>query len=153
MNAEYFLENVEKLKDLNKDAPIIVEGKRDYFALKKMGIEGEIIIFNFGYSIPLFSEIIAKKYRKVILLFDWDERGNILTKEIFKNLSALGVQCILDSRESFQRFLKSASSVEDLFPIYEDILEEVLSGKDPGKIRKFPSLKKSKVKNKSRNKF
>ncbi len=149
MNAEEFLENIEKLKDLNKDAPIIVEGRKDYNALKKMGIEGKIIIFNFGYSISAFAELIAENYRKVILLFDWDDKGNTLTKEISDNLGALGVQCNLEPRENFHRFLKDAKCVEDLFPIYEKILEEIFSGNDPRKIRKFFSSKKTKVKNKS----
>ncbi len=149
MKAEEFLENIEKLKDLNRDAPIIVEGRKDYNALKKMGIEGEIIIFNFGYSISAFADLIAEKYQKVILLFDWDEKGNTLTKEVSNNLRALGVQCILDSRENFHRFLKDAKCVEDLFPIYEKILEEIFSGNDPRKIRKLSSSKKTRVKDKS----
>ena len=61
-----------------EDSVIIVEGKRDRLALKKIGITREIIEFHrFGGMINFVDEVA--KHQKLIILFDGDRKGRYLT--------------------------------------------------------------------------
>ncbi len=79
---EYIRRIFDDLLFLNKSIPIIVEGKRDRIALKRLGLKGKIIQLHRGQSIYEFCEDILKKYEKVILLIDWDKRGEQLYQKV-----------------------------------------------------------------------
>ena len=106
MDYEKSLDELEKtlieLKEENKTIPIIVEGDKDIEALKKLGIEGEIIRFNRGMSIPDFCDMISKKHKRVILLTDWDKKGGYLCSTIKKNLESR-VECNTRYRKIFAK--------------------------------------------------
>lgn len=106
MDYEKSLEDLEKaiseLQDENKTVPIIVEGDKDVEALKKLGINGEIIRFNTGMSIANFCDMIAQRFKNVILLTDWDRKGGYLAFMIKKNLESR-VKCNTKYREIFAR--------------------------------------------------
>lgn len=82
-------EVLEALFEVNKKCPVIVEGKRDALALRKLGLIGEIITLHRGISLYDFSEEISEKYDKVVVLLDWDEKGEDLSKTIHKHLEGL----------------------------------------------------------------
>ena len=72
------------VKNLNDEsragALVVVEGKRDVEALKAIGFEGEVFTLSHrGKLVELVSD--AEKYRKTILLLDFDHKGRILTKK------------------------------------------------------------------------
>ncbi len=104
MDYEKSLEDLEKalfeLREENKTIPIIVEGKKDILALRKLDVTGEIIRFNQGMSIPDFCDMISQKYKSIILLTDWDRKGGFLCSTIKKNLGGL-VNCNTRYREIF----------------------------------------------------
>jgi 5S rRNA maturation endonuclease (ribonuclease M5) len=106
MDYEKSLEDLEKalseLQEENKTVPIIVEGDKDMEALKKLGINGEIIRFNTGMSIANFCDMIAQKFKNVILLTDWDRKGGYLAYMIKKNLESR-VKCNTKYREVFAK--------------------------------------------------
>lgn len=106
MDYEKSLEDLEKaiyeLQEENKTVPIIVEGDKDVEALKKLGINGEIIRFNTGMSIANFCDMIAQRFKNVILLTDWDRKGGYLAFTIKKNLESR-VKCNTKYREIFAR--------------------------------------------------
>lgn len=61
-----------------KDGIVVVEGKRDFNALRKLGYQGKILEFHkFGGIINFVDS--AAKYKKIILLFDRDKKGRYLT--------------------------------------------------------------------------
>ena len=61
-----------------KDSVVIVEGKRDSIALKKLGYSGKILEFHrFGGMID-FADSVSK-YKRLIILFDRDKKGRTLT--------------------------------------------------------------------------
>ncbi|MEM3695134.1 MAG: toprim domain-containing protein [Candidatus Bathyarchaeia archaeon] len=75
------------LEQINEEAakgkPIIVEGKRDVEALKKLAVEGKIITAKAGKTLlELVAELEETGAKEVILLLDFDRRG----KELMKNL-------------------------------------------------------------------
>ena len=57
---------------------IVVEGKRDLNALRKLGYQGRILEFHKFGGINNFADSAAK-YKKIILLFDRDKKGRYLT--------------------------------------------------------------------------
>jgi len=85
--AERLREVLGALYEVNKRFPVIVEGKKDAIALKKLGLAGEIIILHSGKGLYDFSEDIAEKFSKVIILLDWDEKGESLYSVVSKYLS------------------------------------------------------------------
>jgi len=61
-----------------KDSLVVVEGKKDSIALKKLGYIGKVLEFyRFGGMID-FTDSVAK-YKKLIILFDRDKKGRTLT--------------------------------------------------------------------------
>ena len=85
--AERLREVLEALSEVNKRIPIIVEGKRDAAALKKLGFSGEVITLHGGKGIYEFCEDIAERYPKVMLLLDWDDKGEKLYSALSGNLT------------------------------------------------------------------
>ena len=75
------------MKHLNskKESVVIVEGKRDSNALRKLGFSGKILEFHSFKGIVIFSDSVAK-YKNIILLLDGDRKGRYLTKRIIKLL-------------------------------------------------------------------
>jgi len=61
-----------------KDSIVVVEGKRDSSALKKLGYTGKVLEFHrFGGMID-FTDSVSK-YKRLIILFDRDKKGRKLT--------------------------------------------------------------------------
>ncbi|HIJ59951.1 MAG TPA: hypothetical protein HPP56_04985 [Nitrospirae bacterium] len=87
--ANRIMEILYELYCNNKNSPIIVEGKKDKEALRKIGLEGEIISINNGKGIYDFCEFINENYDSVILLTDWDFKGESIFKLLAINLSGL----------------------------------------------------------------
>ena len=90
MDYKKCLEEIEKtlenLKEENIFIPVIVEGEKDIVALKKIGISGNIIPINSGISLIDFCDKIAREYKEIIILTDWDRKGGYLCHTITKNL-------------------------------------------------------------------
>jgi 5S rRNA maturation endonuclease (ribonuclease M5) len=57
---------------------VIVEGKRDSNALKKLGFTGKILEFHKFSGMIAFADSVAK-YERLIVLFDRDKKGRTLT--------------------------------------------------------------------------
>lgn len=64
--------------NLMKDSVVVVEGKRDAYALKTLGFSGQIIEFHKFGGIVNFADSVAR-YQKLIILFDRDKKGRYLT--------------------------------------------------------------------------
>ena len=64
-----------------KDSVVVVEGKRDSNALRKLGFSGKILEFHSFRGLVKFSDSVAK-YKNVILLLDGDRKGRYLTRRI-----------------------------------------------------------------------
>jgi 5S rRNA maturation endonuclease (ribonuclease M5) len=85
--AERLRKVIEALYEANKSIPIIVEGNRDLSALRMLGLTGEIITLHRGKSLYEFCSDIAERFQKVILLLDWDKKGENLNKNISMHLN------------------------------------------------------------------
>lgn len=110
LQAQELLEKIEevlkKLKEINTEMPIIVEGESDVRALRELGLEGEIIPINKGQSLFNFCEEIARKYGRVVILTDWDRKGGHLCKLLKENLKANDVLFNTEMRAKLAGYCK-----------------------------------------------
>jgi len=84
--AERLHEVIEALGEVNKRFPVVVEGKKDLQALRKLGLSGDIIPLHSGKGLYDFSEELAERFSKVVLLLDWDAKGDNLFTTLTSNL-------------------------------------------------------------------
>ena len=74
----YELKNFVSQLNSMKESVVIVEGKRDSLALKKIGFTGKILEFNRFSGMINFVDSVAKQ-KNLIILFDGDNKGRHLT--------------------------------------------------------------------------
>ena len=85
------VQDVSRVKDFVKslnsvhNGIIVVEGKRDEDALKKLGYCGKICQFHSFKGLIKFADSMPK-YKNLILLLDSDRKGRYLTKRIIAQL-------------------------------------------------------------------
>lgn len=115
--AEKIKEVLHYLYEINKLVPIIVEGKRDKKALRSIGFDGEILTLHSGKSLYEFSENIQEKFDKVVLLIDWDQKG----EEIYMKVG-----------ESLQGMWEDFASIRELL--------KILCQKEISEIEEIPTL-------------
>jgi 5S rRNA maturation endonuclease (ribonuclease M5) len=77
---------LDELREDNKTIPILVEGDKDVIALRRLNMTGVIIKMNRGVSLTDFCDDLARTYKSVILLLDWDKKGGFLCAHIIKKL-------------------------------------------------------------------
>jgi 5S rRNA maturation endonuclease (ribonuclease M5) len=127
MDYKKSFEELEKvlfeLIEENKKIPIVVEGDKDVFSLKKLGVTGKIITTNSGLSIIDFCDKIAKDYKEIILLTDWDRKGGFICYTIQRNLQGR-VKCNLYYRELFA-IKAMTKTVEGLYSWFNTIKEKI----------------------------
>jgi 5S rRNA maturation endonuclease (ribonuclease M5) len=86
---------LEKLiVDSAKDHPIVVEGRKDSQALEQLGVKGKIITAKTsGKSfLDVTLEIERQQCRQLILLLDFDRRGQELTKRLTRYLETVKIK-------------------------------------------------------------
>ena len=84
------LEKIRELREFvnqinnesTKDSLILVEGKRDLEALSYLGCSGNIQIYNNYKSIVDLTDNFRIKYKKLILLLDLDDTGELMARKI-----------------------------------------------------------------------
>jgi len=81
-----FLTKIEELKTAEI---IVVEGKKDIIALKKIGITNTIELKKPIYKL---CEELAEKYKEIVILTDLDKEGKKLYSKLKQNLERNGVK-------------------------------------------------------------
>ncbi|MGI0008531.1 MAG: toprim domain-containing protein [Nitrosopumilaceae archaeon] len=79
------LRNFIDLLNSKKDGVVVVEGKRDSAALKKLGFSGKICEFHSFKGLAKFADSVDS-YKRIILLLDLDRKGRYLTSKIISQL-------------------------------------------------------------------
>ena len=85
--AERLREVIDHLHDVNQRIPVIVEGKKDAIALRSLGLVGEVVTLHNGKNLYDFCDDIAGRFSRVILLLDWDRKGEVLNRNLAHLLS------------------------------------------------------------------
>ncbi len=79
------IQNFIILLNSKKDSIVVVEGKRDLAALKKLGFSGNICEFHSFKGLTKFADSIDS-YKRLIVLLDLDRKGRYLTSKIITQL-------------------------------------------------------------------
>lgn len=117
---EGFRNGVALLVELSKNGVVvIVEGQKDVISLRHLGLTGPIIPLA-GHSVLTLAEMLAGN-AQVLILFDFDTRGEQLTRLLISQLHGTGTRVHHD----FRRKLKKAFSwqsrvIEGLRPLNRD---------------------------------
>lgn len=108
---------VEELSScVEQGTPVLIEGKKDEEALKELGITGNIIKVS-GSGLKLFeiAEKAAESSSKVIILTDFDKKGNILAKKLSEDIQSLGSHPDLNIRKNImeitRKYIKDIESL------------------------------------------
>ncbi len=123
-NYKRFLELIEKLREF--EGALIVEGLRDEVALRNLGVRAEIIRLS---RLPLAEiALIASRYREVMILTDFDRKGEELAKKLVSYLEGYPCRVDVETRRELKRIAKKdIKGVEELYGLYM----KVVSVSDP----------------------
>ncbi|AAM07446.1 TPA: toprim domain-containing protein [Methanosarcina acetivorans] len=122
-DIEIYRKRLERIEELllelseysKKGAVIIVEGKRDILSMKRLGIDGNFELAT-RHSLFNFSERIAKLGCEVIILTDWDRRGDILATKLSEYFGNFGIKPELQIRNKLRLITqKEIKDVESLY--------------------------------------
>jgi 5S rRNA maturation endonuclease (ribonuclease M5) len=106
---------LEELVEANDETPILVEGQRDVAALRELGCRGRLMTIHSGDPLPDVAERVAAETRAVILLTDWDRKGDRFFDDFTAALSHRGVRCNRAFRDKIPAYARAAfKDVESL---------------------------------------
>jgi 5S rRNA maturation endonuclease (ribonuclease M5) len=110
-NAESFDEFVELFQRLRSDArvpgtAVLVEGVRDRRALRRLGLDGPIVVLHRGQTISRTAAHLVGGQRRVIVLTDWDTEGGHFAQRLKEFLTADRVTLDLEYRRRLARILR-----------------------------------------------
>lgn len=89
---EVLLGLLAELAEANAATPILVEGKRDVEALRSLGCGGAIHTLHTGETLHAVAERMGGESRDIILLTDWDRKGDTLFETFHALLMVHGVR-------------------------------------------------------------
>lgn len=75
---EVLLGLLAELAEANETVPILVEGRRDVDALRALGCRGAIHALHTGETLHAVAERLGASAPEIILLTDWDRKGDTL---------------------------------------------------------------------------
>ena len=108
-------EVLEVLRERDARAAILVEGERDVRALELLGVPGPIVKLNAGESLLNMCELLARRYGAIVLLTDWDAKGEELAGRLKANLERSAVRVDTGPRDKLGRLARpEVSAVEEL---------------------------------------
>ena len=101
------MEVLDELVVDNLETPILVEGRRDVDSLRVIGCAGSIEALNAGMTLHDRAEALAAAHvREIILLTDWDKKGDELFERMRRLLSANGVRSSGDYRDKIRLWMR-----------------------------------------------
>ncbi|HEY3361430.1 MAG TPA: toprim domain-containing protein [Methanosarcina sp.] len=122
-DLEIYRKRLERIEELlseiseysGRGAIIIVEGKRDVLSLKRLGIEGNFELAT-QYSLFNFSERIAQLGNEVVILTDWDRRGDLLAIKLSGYFGSFGLKPDVEIRNKLK--LVAQKEIKDVESLY-----------------------------------
>ncbi len=121
---------LEKLvADSAKGCLIVVEGKKDYEALRQLSVNGKIITAKTSRKsfLDITAEIEKQSCPQVILLLDFDRRGTELTKRLTQHLEAVRIKTNTNYWKELRAFVgRDVKDIEGI-PTYLQTLNKKLA--------------------------
>jgi len=118
---------IDELNDMEGDALVLVEGKKDLLALEAVGVRVPAVALNQGKELfDLLDSIsrsdangrMEKGQRLLVILTDWDRKGGQLASRIGKACTHLGIPHDTDIRRRLVhltgRYIRTVESLGSL---------------------------------------
>ena len=102
---ERVLQDILEQSGGGSGAVIVVEGKHDVAALRNLGICGKIVPLS-GQPLLNFADMLACGSDSVIVLTDWDRRGNELAQRIVRYMQPYAVVVDTGLRDRLKKLVR-----------------------------------------------
>lgn len=123
-DLEALEELISSLKEVSlQGAAIIVEGRRDEQALRALGLKGPVIMASRRPALHL-AEDAARSFGQIVLLTDWDEKGDEMAKTIEVHLRSAGSRPDLEIRSRLKKLVKKEIKDVESLSFYVDRMRE-----------------------------
>ena len=103
---ELLLEVLDELRHANETTPILVEGQRDITSLRALGMKGQIVALHSGDPLFNVAESLGAQTKEIILLTDWDHKGQQLFDRMRAQLAANGVKSNVRFRDDLRHAIR-----------------------------------------------
>jgi 5S rRNA maturation endonuclease (ribonuclease M5) len=125
LSNKQIIETIQKEIDklIESQTLIIVEGKNDKKALKKLGLRNIVTL-----STPLYKVIEIIKDKEIVILTDFDKQGKILYKKIKSDCSQRGIK-INDKLRLFLMLKTRLVHIEGLDTYLKNKKEKIIQNK------------------------
>ncbi len=121
-----YLQRLKELAEkIRRDSDsVIVEGKSDEIALKKLGVETDIFKFS-GCRVEPFCDRISKLEDSVVILTDFDTEGKEINLELRQELTEK-MEVLASYRKQFGKLLTSKDRycIEEINPLFYSIFDK-----------------------------
>jgi 5S rRNA maturation endonuclease (ribonuclease M5) len=104
-------------------AAVIVEGRRDMQALRALGLTGPVIMASRRRALDL-AEDAARSYTQIILLTDWDGKGDEMCRTLERHLRSLGSRPDGEIRSRLKKLVKKEIKDVESLSRYADKMRE-----------------------------
>ncbi len=104
-------------------AAIIVEGRRDEQALRALGLKGPVVMASRRSALDL-AEDTARVFPQIVLLTDWDEKGDEMAKTIERHLRSVGSRPDLEIRSRLKKLVKKEIKDVESLSLYVERMRE-----------------------------
>ncbi|MGA9097412.1 MAG: toprim domain-containing protein [Methanotrichaceae archaeon] len=120
---------IASLQDASTEGTvIIVEGKRDESALRSLGIRGPVMMASHKSALDL-AEDVSRKYSQIIMLTDWDEKGEEMALNIEQHLRSVGSRADMDIRSRLKRLVRKEIKDVESLDFYVERMRAIYSSK------------------------
>jgi len=108
----------------NEETIVVVEGKRDFLAIKSLGYKGKVFqLCGSGKGTGnLASEL--SYFKKVVIMLDYDKKGESLARSVIEKLSYGGVTIDLNTRKKVREIANGINHIEDLKKFSQYLIEK-----------------------------
>ena len=112
------------LEASQRGAAIIVEGRRDKMALQSLGASGPVIMAS-SKSILDMAEEAASQYQEIVVLTDWDEKGEEMALLIEQHLRCTQSLANMEIRSRLKRLVKKEIKDVESLGFYVERMREL----------------------------
>ena len=116
---------LKELHEICENGICIVEGKRDEYALRKLGFKGKIVALRkLNRSLDSIVESLSSEER-IIILTDFDDEGEELAVRLYRAFKSRNVEIDLETRRKLSSLLKGEiKGLEELEPLISRISQQ-----------------------------
>ncbi len=124
-----WVDRVNRLSE-EEDLLVVVEGKFDFLALRKLGVRGEILVLREFLEFLDRQRRSGLRGRVFLILTDFDEEGRLLCYKLTNLVRDMGGVVRTDLRKELRKYIR-IERIEDLEHLANDDLWSLIRGREP----------------------